>query len=244
MRVGVYGTGRFGSFWASTLARHAEVVTHNRSPRPVPAGCRAAELAELGRCDAVMLCVAINAVGDALRAISPHLTPGTVVMDTCSVKVHPVREMLELVPHANPVIGTHPMFGPDSAGTGVDGLPMVVTAARAGDAVAATWFGFFASLGLRVLPMSPDEHDREAAMTQGVTHFLGRVLADMELSPSPIATVGYRKLLDVVEQTCNDPYQLFVDLQSYNPYTSQMRVRLQESLARLMASLDSDGDGP
>ena len=52
-------------------------------------------------------------------------------MDTCSVKVHPVRAMLEAVPVENPVIGTHPMFGPDSAGGGVDGLPMLVYARRA-----------------------------------------------------------------------------------------------------------------
>jgi prephenate dehydrogenase len=121
----------------------------------------------------------------------------------------------------------------------VTGLPLVYAPARAPDEVSASWLRFFEGLGLRVLTMTPDQHDREAAMTQGVTHFLGRVLADMELDPSPIATVGYRKLLEVVEQTCNDPYQLFVDLQHYNPYTSQMRVRLQESLARMMASLES-----
>jgi prephenate dehydrogenase len=239
MSVGIYGTGRFGGFWASLLARQTDVMTHNRSTRPVPHGCTEVDLAALGRCDAVMLCVAISAVDEALARLVPHLAPGTVVMDTCSVKVHPVRVMLDRVPEENPVIGTHPMFGPDSAGAGVAGLPMVITPGRADEATTRRWHEFFAAMGLRVLPMSPDEHDREAAMTQGVTHFLGRVLADMDLVPSPIATVGYRKLLEVVEQTCNDPYQLFVDLQRYNPYTSRMRVRLQESLARLMASLDS-----
>ena len=244
MIVGIYGTGRFGSFWASALARHAEVRTYNRSERPVPARCTGVSLEELGRCDAVMLCVAINAVDAALDALVGHLAPGTVVMDTCSVKVHPVRSMLAAVPEGNPVIGTHPMFGPDSAGEGLGGLPMVVSPARAEEAVVGRWERFFASTGLRLLRMSPDEHDREAAMTQGVTHLLGRVLADMDLAPSPIATMGYRKLLEVVEQTCNDPYQLFVDLQRYNPYTQQMRDRLQQSLARMSASLDSARERP
>jgi len=239
MTVGIYGTGRFGSFWASTLSRRAAVRTYNRSDRPVPDGCEAVSLDALGRCDGVMLCVAISAVEEAVERLVPHLAPGTVVMDTCSVKVQPVRTMLERVPHENPVIGTHPMFGPDSAGAGVQGLPLVYSPERVPPDVEEAWRGFFRGFGLRVLEMTPDEHDREAAMTQGVTHFLGRVLADMQLQPSAMATVGYRKLLEVMEQTCNDPYQLFVDLQRCNPYTSRMRSRLQESLSRMMASLES-----
>ncbi|HKJ85118.1 MAG TPA: prephenate dehydrogenase/arogenate dehydrogenase family protein [Spirochaetia bacterium] len=239
MSVGIFGTGRFGSFWASTLARRTSVRTYNRSDRPVPEGCEAVGIEELGQCECVMLCVAISAVEEATDLIVPHLAPGTVLMDTCSVKVYPMAAMLSRTPETTPVIGTHPMFGPDSAGKGVTDLPLVYAPARASDEVSARWRRFFEGLGLRVLTMTPDEHDREAAMTQGVTHFVGRVLADMQLDPSSIATVGYRKLLEVVEQTCNDPYQLFVDLQHYNPYTSQMRGRLQESLARMMASLES-----
>ncbi len=239
MSVGIFGTGRFGSFWASALARRTSVRTYNRSDRPVPEGCEAVSIEELGRCECVMLCVAISAVEEATDLIVPHLAPGTVLMDTCSVKLHPVNAMLSRAAETTPVIGTHPMFGPDSAGRGVSGLPLVFAPARAPEEIAIRWQRFFEGLGLRVLTMTPDDHDREAAMTQGVTHFLGRVLADMQLDPSSIATVGYRKLLEVVEQTCNDPYQLFVDLQHYNPYTSEMRVRLQESLARMMASLES-----
>ena len=238
MSIGIYGTGRFGSFWATQLARHATVRTYNRSPRPVPPGCEPASIEELGACDCVMLCVAISAVEDALQTLCPALKAGTVVMDTCSVKVHPIQAMLARVPAANPIIGTHPMFGPDSAGEGIAGLPLVFVPVRGDEHIARRWHDFFVGTGLRVLGMSADEHDREAAMTQGVTHFLGRVLADMELQPSRIATVGYRKLLEVVEQTCNDPYQLFVDLQRHNPYTSAMRVRLQESIRRVMSMLE------
>lgn len=89
--------------------------------------------------------------------------------------------------------------------------------------------------------MSAEEHDREAAFTQGITHFIGRVLKDMNLKPSPIATMGYRKLLEIVEQTCNDPWQLFLDLQQYNPYTKEMRNQLQTSFQRILSSLDRGG---
>jgi prephenate dehydrogenase len=104
------------------------------------------------------------------------------------------------------------------------------------------------SLGLSVAVMDPDEHDRQAAFTQGVTHYLGRVLKDLGVGPSVIATVGYRRLLDIVEQTCNDPWQLFLDLQRYNPHTREMRERLGRSLDAVMAAIDgvarTGTDGP
>ncbi len=220
MTIGVFGTGRFGKFWAEILAERHTVVTHNRTEREVPAGCRAVDLDEMGRCDAVFLCVAISSVGPVLRQLSPHLRPGSVVLDTCSVKVYQTRAMREILPEEIACIGTHPMFGPDSARNGMAGLPLVFAPVRCSAETANLWRNEFTAMGLSVSDLAPEEHDREAAYTQGVTHFVGRVLADMALVPSEIGTVGYRQLLAVMEQTCNDPYQLFEDLQRFNPYTT------------------------
>jgi prephenate dehydrogenase len=90
--------------------------------------------------------------------------------------------------------------------------------------------------------MSPQEHDRKAAYTQGITHYVGRVLADLDLEPSPISTLGYHKLLEIREQTCNDPWQLFLDLQRFNPYTKEMRERLHRSLDRMLKQLEGSLD--
>jgi prephenate dehydrogenase len=92
--------------------------------------------------------------------------------------------------------------------------------------------------------MSPEDHDREAATTQGLTHLVGRVLAEMQLRPSAIGSLGYQKLLEIIEQTCNDSWQLFLDLQRFNRYTREMRRRLEDSLARIRARLDSDDSPP
>lgn len=243
MTIGVFGTGRFGSFWATLLSRYATVFTYSRNQsRPAPSGCTAATLEQLASCDAVMLCVAIHAVPEAVEQIAPMLAPDTVLLDTCSVKVFPVEQMLAAAPESTPVLGTHPMFGPDSARNGAEGLPIVLSPGRVEPAQIDHWRVFFSGMGLHVLVRTPEEHDREAAMTQGVTHFLGRVLAELDLTPSEMGTVGYQKLLAVVEQTCNDPYQLFLDLQRYNPFTSQMRTRLRESITRVGGALERELD--
>lgn len=251
MTIGVYGTGRFGAFWATAIARQlsdataqgpgdsSSVLCYNRSQRPVPVGTEMVDLEQLCRCDALFLCVAISAIEPVLREIEPLLHPGALVLDTCSVKVYPSSLMESILPQSCSVIATHPMFGPDSANQGMEGLPMVFCPVRCSDSQSAEWMSFFSAMGLRVVRMTPEAHDREAAHTQGITHFVGRVLADLQLAPSEIATVGYDQLLRVIEQTCNDPFQLFVDLQRYNPYTDDMRRELQGSLHRLLELLET-----
>ena len=130
------------------------------------------------------------------------------------------------------------MFGPDSARNGVANLPMILCPVRIPARDLERWRAFFSSLGLSVSVMTPDEHDREAAFTQGVTHYIGRVLSDLGIQRSPIGTVGYNKLLEIVEQTCNDPLQLFLDLQRFNPHTREMRARLEKSLQAVMTAID------
>jgi prephenate dehydrogenase len=243
MIVGVYGLGRFGAFWASLLARRYDVVGYSRSnSRQTPPQVRRVSEEQVLQSDVLFLCVSISAMREVARAIAPRLAPGTLVVDTCSVKVEPVRAMVEELAATQPILATHPMFGPDSAANGVAGLPIVVWPVRVDWTRHQFWQDEFAGFGLRVLQISPDDHDHEAAYTQGITHFIGRVLGDMELRGSEIGTLGYRRILQVIEQTCNDPWQLFLDLQRYNPYTREMRERLRTSLTRVLEKLESSLD--
>jgi prephenate dehydrogenase len=159
-------------------------------------------------------------------------------MDTCSVKSMPVKWMQEFLPPEVHILATHPMFGPDSARGGIEGLPMILHPVRLENSELRRWRRFFEGMGLSVKLMEPELHDRQAAFTQGLTHYLGRVLTELELEPSPIASLGYRKLLEIIEQTCNDSWQLFYDLQQYNPYTKQMRDGLAASLGEVKRRLD------
>lgn len=243
MKVGVYGLGRFGSFWAGVLSKKFTVLGYSRNAgRVVPDGVVKASESEVLECDAVFLTVAISAMEEVVSRIAERLRPDALVFDTCSVKVHPVRVMKRLLPGTTEIVGTHPMFGPDSGKSGVAGLPIVYCPVRVSDEHRIFWREAFESLGLSVKDLTPDEHDREAAYTQGVTHFIGRVLEDLSLKPSKISTIGYRKLLEIIEQTCNDPWQLFVDLQHYNPYTESMRVELYTSLSKIKDRLESSID--
>ncbi|MGO9308149.1 MAG: prephenate dehydrogenase/arogenate dehydrogenase family protein [Spirochaetia bacterium] len=239
MNVGIYGLGRFGSFWAQMLARSVPVCAYSRSAdRATPPGVRRVGEDEVLAQPVIILCVAISAVEEVLQKSRGRLAREVLVMDTCSVKTYPVGLMERLLPATASILATHPMFGPDSARDGASGLPMILCPVRIAARELESWRAFFSSLGLAVSVMTPDEHDREAAFTQGVAHYIGRVLSDLGVRRSPIGTVGYNKLLEIVEQTCNDPLQLFLDLQRYNPHTREMRVRLENSLRAVMSAID------
>ena len=125
-----------------------------------------------------------------IHKISGKLAPGTLLMDTCSVKAYPAQIMRKHVPRGVDLLATHPMFGPDSGRNGIEGLPMILCPIRVSDQRVAQWFEFFRSLGLRVITMSPHEHDFKAAYTQGIAHYVGRVLADLHLQKSEIGTTS------------------------------------------------------
>ena len=240
MHVGVYGLGRFGLFWAELLSERVLVSGYNRSKKNIDSKIGIVSKKEIVDCEVIFLCVAISALKDVVKDLAPHIKPGTLIVDTCSVKVFPVEVMKKHLPDSVEILGSHPMFGPDSGRNDVRGLPLIFTPERINKERYDFWVHFFEEYGLKIIEMTPHEHDHEAAFTQGITHFIGRVLNDLHLEKSSIATMGYRKILDVVEQTCNDPYQLFIDLQQYNPYTSAMRNKLQHSLHRMVDQLHLD----
>lgn len=240
MQIGVYGLGRFGAFWASLLGQSFNVKGYSRNPdRATPAGVERVDFDGLMDCKVIFLCNAISSMEQVLPQIAGAVKPGTLVVDTCSVKVYPVDLMMEILPESVEIMGSHPMFGPDSGRNGVKGLPLVLCKQRISDEHYVFWKDNFRALGLVIQEMTAHEHDREAAYTQGITHFIGRTLKELNLHPSPIATTGYERLLDIVTQTCNDPWQLFLDLQKYNPYTSRMRNDLHRGLEKMLGTFDS-----
>jgi hypothetical protein len=60
-----------------------------------------------------------------------------------------------------------------------------------------------------MVEMTCEEHDRQAASTQFITHTVGRMLGTMELEETSINTKGYESLLSLVSNTNNDSFELY-----------------------------------
>ncbi len=238
--VSVYGYGRFGRLWADILANDFKVKVYSRrglKDHEVSNGVEIATKESLFDCDVIFFCVAISSFEQVLIDSSAYLKPDTLFVDTCSVKMMPVEWMLKHLPKNSEIIGTHPMFGPDSYNKNND-LHMVMCDVRTREKNFDFWKNYFMDKRMMVEDMSPLQHDKMVAYSQGITHYIGRVLADLNLQSVSINTLGYEKLLEIIEQTCNDSWQLFLDLQKFNPYTKEMRRNLQHSLDKIHEALE------
>jgi prephenate dehydrogenase len=255
---GVIGYGRFGTLAARHLAEAGAVIAWDQAwegllqsigpdeppapLRPVPP-VRSGSLAEVCRARVVIFCVPIRALRTALVLARDHFRPGTLVADTCSVKILPCRWMEELLPDSVQILGTHPLFGPDSAQEGLKGHKIAITRPRLSrpDRVRE----FLQGLGLTVYEVTPEEHDRSMADTQSLVHWLGRALARIEAKPRDLDTMGYRRLLEILHHVNRDSWELYVDLQVYNPFAALARENLLTALRSLDQELHiPDEDGP
>ncbi len=227
-KVGIIGLGRFGTFWASVLSTEYDVYGFTRT-KPDNPPCDLVDLEYLCTLPVVYLCVPMRTMPEMLDRIAPLLAPGTLVVDTCSVKLEPVRWMTEKLPESVDIMATHPMFGPESAKEGLTGLPLMMYPVRMQQAVYDEWAHFFRSHGIMVVEITPDEHDRQSAMSQALTHVLGKTLNNMGIEETPIGTLWYRKLLAICKQVEKDSPELFNDMQTLNPYAKKMREKFTEA---------------
>lgn len=228
--LGLIGFGAFGRLTASHLAPHFALRVFD------PAYDCTAGLVETARCQVVVIAVPVAKMADVLKTIAPHLRRGALVLDVGSVKVEPARLMRELLPAHVDIVATHPLFGPQSARDGVHGHKIALCPIR-GSAHRRVVAFLEGSLGLQVIRTTPDAHDRDAALAQGLTHLIARVLVQMEPLPELITTRSFDLLREAVEMVRHDAPEVFDAIERLNPYAPEVRRRFFDLAALLDAEL-------
>ncbi len=252
-RVGIVGFGNFGQFLAAKLLSEYDVFAHSRSDYSVVAAAMGVswhttlEHLVAQDLDVVIVATSILSFQAVVRALSDALASpalpapscaDVLVVDVLSVKCHAKTTMLALLPDGADVLCTHPMFGPESGKHGWSGLPFVYERVRLRDARRCEDFlRWWSAQGCRMEDMTCELHDSCAAGSQFVTHFTGRVLARLSLRTTPINTRGFDSLLQLVDNTCKDSFDLFFALYKFNPNSeAQLRV-FEQALADVAATL-------
>lgn len=236
MTIGIIGFSRFGQLLAKILKPHAEVNVCNRSDKSAEAkelGVEWTTLDQVCQCDWVIVSVAISATESMIQEIAPLLKKGSLVMDVCSVKVLPAQWLEKYISRDNEIMATHPMFGPDSAANGTKDLQWVICPLRISVETLNQVKEVLNKLEVKIIETTPEEHDRQAAVSLSLVHFIGRGLEEFGIKPLEISTMGFERLLKVNETVTHDSFQLFLDMQKYNPFAKEARERFIESLKRV-----------
>ena len=233
--VGIIGFGRFGKILSNILQRGFDIKIYDKNPNLKLTNIKFVSLDEIVQEKNIFIAVPIRNFKDIIKNISPKLN-NTTIIDVCSVKMEPVKIMKSFLPKNAGIIATHPLFGPDSFNIN-NNLKMMMNNTRDSYNQFKFWKNYFISQDINIIEMDPSEHDILASKTQGVTHFLGRVLKEFGISKTKIDTQGFSELLDLVNQTCNDSWELFSDLQLYNPYTNSVIEKLKKSTNEVSTKL-------
>ncbi|MBY0113681.1 MAG: prephenate dehydrogenase/arogenate dehydrogenase family protein [Phycisphaerales bacterium] len=241
--VSILGFGAFGRFMARHLTPHVAVSAFDREPKAQDFdGVRHVSLAEAAAADAIVLAVPVQHMESLLRELAPHVNSrvtsrageSPLVLDVASVKLKPVELMTRLLPPSVPIIATHPLFGPESGKLGIENLPLAFCPVRAEAALVNSVRSFLAdTLRLRLIDSTPDEHDRQMAYVQGLTHLISRAVGEMRLPETPLATAAYERFLAMRSNLRADSWELFVTIERENPYAKAVRDELRRTLDEL-----------
>jgi len=240
--TGLIGFGAFGQLIAQHLAPRVQLFAYD--PALPCDGCvdtsgtRLTGLAEAAGCAIVILAVPVNRLEASVKAIAPHLQPGALVLDVGSVKLVPVEIMLRGLPAHVDIVASHPLFGPQSAAMGIEGLKIALCPIR-GTRVRGV-AAFLRSLGLEVIMTTPDAHDREAAIVQGLTHLIAKVLVQMEPLPTRMTTRSFDLLMQGVGMVRHDAPEVFQAIERANPHSKEVRRRFFDLIAKLDAELSQE----
>jgi prephenate dehydrogenase len=234
--IGVIGFGRFGALTTRYLAQDYKVFVSSgsQSAQTIEAvGASKASLEDVCAQPFVVLCVPISTIRETLQQIAPLIAAGSVVIDVCSVKKYPIDWMQRILPaHVN-ILGTHPMFGPDSADDSLKDRKMVLCNISTPEGCYQKIHAYLVNKGLDVIEATPDEHDRQIAISLSLTHFIGRSMAEFGAGRLRIDTEGYRRLTYTLEVVEHDTWQLFQDMHKFNPYARRIREDFMAAMHRI-----------
>ncbi|KAF7154123.1 hypothetical protein RHSIM_Rhsim01G0055700 [Rhododendron simsii] len=250
LKIAIIGFGNFGQFLAKTLIPQGHtILAYSRSDySDVAASLGASFFSDADDLceehpEVILLCTSILSTEKVLRSLPfQRLKRSTLFVDVLSVKEFPRSLLMQMLPLDFDILCTHPMFGPESGKDGWNKLPFVYEKVRIGTDESRVsrcekFLDIFAKEGCRMVEMSCADHDRHAAGTQFITHTMGRILEKLKLESTPINTKGYETLLDLVENTSSDSFDLYYGLFMYNKNALEELERLDLAFESLKKEL-------
>ncbi|CEJ44056.1 bifunctional chorismate mutase/prephenate dehydrogenase [Umezakia ovalisporum] len=202
------GLGRMGRLFRERLS----AVGHNVSILEQEDWIHADQL--LSQAELVLVSVPIQRTVEVIKRAAEYLSPTTALCDVTSIKTQSTQAMLEY--HSGPVMGLHPMFGPNIKSFW--GQKVVVCPGRNDNSF--QWLlDLIQNQGGELITCTAEEHDQMMVIVQATQHFcrfsLGVFLTqaniDIEHSLS-MSTPSYRQEIQIVKHLFAQNPNLCVDI--------------------------------
>jgi len=242
MQIGIIGFGNFGKLATKHLIlAGANVLVADISDKTKEAkeiGARFVSLEEACKSKVIILAVPMVGFKDILESIKNKITPETIVIDVCSLKMFACEAMNRILPSNVEIIGTHPLFGPQSASNSIEGMKIALVNIRAKQKTFVKVKEFCEKLKLKAIITTAEEHDKQMAVSQALTHFIGQTAKAMNLERVELSTKTFDDLMNIIDIIKNDTPALFNNMQTMNPFAKEAREEFVREAEKLNAQLN------
>jgi 4-amino-4-deoxyprephenate dehydrogenase len=183
----------------------------------------------------VVVCLPAATVSAAYRLLLDQMLPGSLWVDTLSVKTGICRELQEANTRIE-ILSVNPMCSP---ALGLNNQNVAVVEVAPGPR-ARCFLQLLSTWGAKLVSLSAEEHDRTAAAIQAATHAailaFGLALKEMRCDPSKasrMSTPPHRTLVALLERITSGAPETYWDVQAGNPYAREAREQLLAGLRKL-----------
>jgi prephenate dehydrogenase len=251
--VAIVGVGLIGGSIAAALRSGGyagRIVGVGRSPERLD-GARGAGLIDEAAATTpaeatfVVYCTPVDRIAGQIVADASRFAAGTLLTDVGSVKGAIQNAVAEQLPPGVTFIGSHPLAGSERGGWEhanarlFEGRSCVVTPEETTPpAELARLRRFWEFLGMRVVELSAEDHDRILAMTSHVPHAVASALAGaLAASETPFAATGFR---DTTRIAAGDPAIWVPILLANRDATLRGLDRVRRRLERIHEAVEVD----
>jgi prephenate dehydrogenase len=196
----------------------------------------------LGEADMVCLALSYEVLSRCLKPLCAHLAPHCLIVETLSIKSK-CAELIREQAVGHQVVGINPMFSGDLDPAG---RPLVLVH-YAADTRRSELRELLRHWNLNVFEMTAHEHDRYMAQLQTANHFLvlvfGQVLCRADVNVSQLLALApppFRVMYALLARMTHNHPDVYWEIQSHNPFSSQARVWAGEALQALGETIDAD----
>lgn len=242
--LGIIGYGDFTKVIIEHLSPYVDIVVSSRSRTEGDAGfgARFTSVEKVLSSPVIIPSIPSQFI-ERFFAENKHLVnPSALVVDVASVKIQPTEALKAQLPESCQIVSTHPMFGPASIaknGGKLTGLKCAVSWIRADKETEEEIAKFLGeTLGLRLIYKTPEEHDKEMAYVQGLSHFIGHVLNEMDIPDSELSTLAYDDLVNMKNIQGQDSWDLFCSIVDENPFAKEVQDNFIASYKAVRERLD------
>ncbi|KAF9594699.1 hypothetical protein IFM89_034484 [Coptis chinensis] len=246
LKVGIVGFGPFAQFLAKTMIKQGHTLTAtSRSDH--------SEIcSQLGikffkdivpfldsNNDVILISTSILSLSQVLSSIPFHvLKKPTLFVDVLSVKEYPRQLLLQVLPEEADLLCTHPMFGPVNGKDGWAGLAFMYERVRIrNEDTCSSFLHIFQNEGCRMVEISCEEHDKQAARSQFLTHTIGRMLSEMDITSTSVNTKGFETLIHLKDDIVKNSFDLYSGLFVHNRFAKQELNNLEIALETIKEKL-------